>query len=51
MDLQRQQREMQAVHDTEMQSMSAGMRKAEKELGMKDEEVRHYKTMASQIAE
>ena len=42
---------MQSNHDSEMQAMSSGMRKAEKELNMKDEEVRHYKAMATQIAE
>ena len=31
--------------------MNMSLKKAEKELGYKDEEVRHYKNMASQVAE
>ena len=50
-ELHRQQREMQAVHETEIQTMQMSLKKAEKELGYKDEEVRHYKSMASQVAE
>lgn len=38
---------MQAVHETEIQTMQMTLKKLQKELGYKDEEVRHYKTMAS----
>lgn len=31
--------------------MQMSLKKAEKEIGYKDEEVRHYKQMASQVAE
>ena len=31
--------------------MQVSLKKVEKELGLKDEEVRHYKNMASQVAE
>ena len=42
---------MQSQHETELQQMQMSMKKLEKELGYKDEEVRHYKNMASQVAE
>ena len=46
-ELQRAQREMQAQHETELQALQGTLKKIEKELGYKDEEVRHYKNMAS----
>ena len=42
----RQQREMQAVHDGELQQIQLTLKKVQKELGFKEEEVRHYKNMA-----
>lgn len=50
-ELQKQQREMEAVHETEIQTLQMTFKKVEKELGLKQEEVRHYKNMASQVAE
>lgn len=50
-DMQRTQREIQSVHEQEMQTLQMSMKKLEKELGYKDEEVRHFKNMASQAAE
>ena len=50
-EIQRAQREMEAVHETEIQTMQMSLKKVQKELGYKDEEVRHYKNMASQVAE
>ena len=46
-ELEREKRELQAVHESEIQTMNMSLKKAEKELGYKDEEVRHYKNMAS----
>ena len=48
---QRAQREMQAQHENELQAMQVTLKKIEKELGYKDEECRHYKKMASEVAE
>ena len=48
---QRAQREMQAAHSQEIQTVTMQLKKVEKELGFKDEEVRHFKSMASQAAE
>lgn len=42
---------MEAVHETEIQTLQMTFKKVEKELGLKEEEVRHYKNMASQVAE
>ena len=42
---------MQVQHEAEIQTMQMSLKKLEKELGYKDEEVRHYKNMASQAAE
>ena len=50
-ELQKAQREMQAQHDGELQAMQVSIKKIEKELGYKDEEARHYKKMASEVAE
>ena len=50
-NVQRAQRETQLQHESEMQAIQMSMKKSEKELGYKDEEVRHYKNMASQAAE
>jgi len=50
-ELQKAQREMQAQHESELQTMQVTLKKIEKELSYKDEEVRHYKNMASQVAE
>ena len=38
---------MQAVHQSELQSMQVSLKKVQKELGYKDEEVRHYKNIAN----
>ena len=42
---------MEQQHESDMQAMQMSMKKLEKELGYKDEEIRHYKNMASQAAE
>ena len=46
-EMQRAQRDMQVQHEAEIQTMQMSLKKLEKELGYKDEEVRHYKNMAS----
>ena len=38
---------MQAVHQSELQSMQVSLKKVQKELGYKDEEVRHFKNIAN----
>ena len=50
-EMQRAQRDMQVQHESEIQTMQMSLKKLEKEIGYKDEEVRHYKNMASQAAE
>jgi len=42
---------MQAVHDSELQAMQVSLKKVQKELGYKDEEVRRYKEMAMTVSE
>ena len=42
---------MEQQHETEIRTMSMSLKKMEKEIGYKDEEIRHYKNMASQVAE
>lgn len=42
---------MEQQHESDMQAMQMSMKKMEKEIGYKEEEVRHYKAMASEIAE
>lgn len=44
-------KEKEQQHESEIQIMQMSLKKAEKEIGYKDEEVRHYKQMASQVAE
>ena len=42
---------MQAQHENELQAMQVTLKKQEKELGYKEEEARHYRQMASEVAE
>ena len=42
---------MQSQHENELQAMQVTLKKVEKELGYKDEEARHYRKMASDVAE
>ena len=44
-------KEMEVQHETELHNLTMSLKKIEKELGYKDEEIRHYKNMASQVAE
>ena len=38
-------------HESELRSMQQSMKKAEKEIGYKEQEIRHFKNMASAAAE
>ena len=40
-------KEKEQQHEDEMRNLQMSVKKIEKELGYKDEEVRHYKNMAS----
>lgn len=40
-------KEMEQQHESDMTTMQMSMKKLEKELGYKDEEIRHFKNMAS----
>ena len=44
-------KDLETQHESELQSFQQSLKKAEKEIGYKDQEIRHYKNMASGAAE
>ena len=46
-EIKKAQREMQMQHESEMQAMSMSLKKLQKEIGYKDEEVRNFKLQAT----
>ena len=44
-------KDLESQHESELRSFQQSLKKAEKEIGYKDQEIRHFKNMASGGAE
>lgn len=49
--LRNENRELVQQHEVELQQIQISLKKAEREVGFRDQEMKHYKKMAEELAE